>query len=83
MVTKTYNCPVHGEFDIHTNMNGGELKTCPMVLADKPSAIIDVDATIVTEPNPTRICDQPVTRVYKKLTYMDTEGFCGKVYGSP
>lgn len=77
---KTYACPTHGEFDYECSINDGELKECPMALIDKPIAFIDADTSIVTKPNPTRMCNKPVIRVYKKMTYMDAEGFCGKCY---
>jgi len=73
MVTKTYKCPVHGEFDHDCSVNDGELKTCPKkTKCEMPNHSIEYKA-----------CNMPVIRVYKKLTYMDAEGFCGKVYGCP
>ena len=29
MITKTYKCPNHGEFDVEMNINDEELKICP------------------------------------------------------
>jgi len=69
MVTKTYKCAVHGEFDVHSDIN------------DKPPTICN--KPMVGDEHGMVYCAMPVIRVYKKLTYMDAEGFCGKVYGCP
>lgn len=69
MVTKTYRCPVHGEFDHQFDTTNEELTFCPI-------------ATKVENKNVFKVCCEPVTRVFKKLTYMDSEGFVGKCYGT-
>lgn len=70
MVTKTYKCPIHGEFKHECSMDE-ELKECPTKLYEVPYG----DGYIH--------CNKPVTRIFKTMTYLDSEGFVGKIYGTP
>ena len=69
---KTYNCPIHGEFEHECRITDKELKLCPKVTCSGYK-VSDPSYTF------THYCDQPVTRVFKLVNHSwKTEGFAGK-----
>lgn len=65
-MTKTYTCPLHGEFEHECKISDEELKVCGQLNYENKDY--------------KDFCKEKVTRVFKPIYYTECEGFCGRSY---